>query len=96
MTEKYLAIGHHGEVDAEEGRRIGEAAMAWIQSNLDDGTFECCYSMDGGGRVVILPGTSADDVLALLASGPDVDSREWSVVRVRDAVTVIREYLEAV
>lgn len=90
---KYLAIGHHGPVDPVEGRRIGAASLGWIDEKLADGTLDCLYSMEGGGRLVIANAGSADAVLELLRGGPDVASREWEITELRDGRQVIEEYL---
>lgn len=90
---KYLLTGHHGPVEPAEGRRIAAAGLVWIEEQLADGTLDCLYSMEGGGRLVIVNAGSADEALAIVRRGPDAPSREWSVVGLRDGRTVIRDYL---
>ena len=91
--KKFLATGHHGPIDATEGRRLAEASLQWLPSHLADGSLDCVYSMKGGGRLVIASAESEADLLRLLESAPDPDSREWTIVELYDGVEVIRQYL---
>jgi hypothetical protein len=91
-VKKYLAIGRHGPVDESEGRAFAEAALAWIPQRLADGTFECLYSLHGGGRLVIASAESEDSLRAVLDSAPDVP-RQWEITELYDGQQVLRDYL---
>jgi hypothetical protein len=66
--------------------------MRWIPLRLADGTFDCLYSMAGGGRLVIANAESEEDLRSLLAAAPDAP-RDWLVTELFDGVSVIRDYL---
>ena len=91
--KKFLATGHHGPIDPAEGRRLAEASLQWLPAHLADGSLDCVYSMKGGGRLVIASAESEDDLLRLLKSAPDPESREWTIVEIYDGVDVISTYL---
>jgi hypothetical protein len=88
----FLAIGRHGPVSAEEGRRVAVDALGWLESRLADGTLEAVYSMEGGGRAIIARSASDTALLELLRSAPDVE-RTWQITRLYDGLEVIRSYL---
>ena len=90
--KKFLATGHHGPVDASEGARRAEEAMAWIPEQIASGFLDCLYSMKGGGRMLIANAESEEALRAQLDAAPDVP-REWEIVELLDAVAVIRSYL---
>ena len=90
--KKFMAIGRHGPVDPGEARRYVEAALAWIPQRLADGSFDCVYSLHGGGRLVIANADSDDALRALLDSAPDVP-RDWQITELYDGVQVLRDYL---
>ncbi|MEV6924588.1 hypothetical protein AB0M46_08780 [Dactylosporangium sp. NPDC051485] len=91
---KYLAIGHHGPVDPQLGLRIADAAVDWISARLADGTFDCLYSMAGGGRMIVANAGSEEELLALLRAAPDAP-REWTFTELFDGIEVIRRYVES-
>jgi hypothetical protein len=91
-VKKYLAIGRHGPVDESEGRAYAEAALAWIPQRLADGTFDCLYSLHGGGRLVIANAESEDALREVLAGAPDV-LRHWEITELYDGEQVLRDYL---
>lgn len=90
----FLAIGRHGPVDPEEGRKIAVPGLAWLEARLADSTFQAVYSMEGGGRAIIAHAPSAAALLELLRGAPDVE-REWQITRLHDGLEVIRDYLAA-
>ncbi|WP_433073983.1 hypothetical protein ACQP1P_26555 [Dactylosporangium sp. CA-052675] len=91
---KYLAIGHHGPVDPELGLRIADEAVDWISARLADGTFDCLYSMAGGGRMIVANAAGEEELLALLRAAPDAQ-REWTFTELFDGIEVIRRYVES-
>nr|BFE57766.1 hypothetical protein GCM10020063_022920 [Dactylosporangium thailandense] len=91
---KYLAIGHHGPVDPELGLRIADAAVDWISARLADGTFDCLYSMAGGGRMIVANAASEEALRAMLRAAPDAP-REWTFTELFDGIEVIRRYVES-
>ncbi|MET7403721.1 hypothetical protein ABZS66_60655 [Dactylosporangium sp. NPDC005572] len=91
---KFLAIGHHGPVDPELGLRIADVAVDWISARLADGTFDCLYSMAGGGRMIVANAAGEEELLALLRAAPDAP-REWTVTELFDGIEVIRKYVES-
>jgi hypothetical protein len=93
--KKFLAIGHHGPIDPAQGHAIAEQAVTWIPERLADGTFDCLYSMAGGGRLLIANAESEDALRSLLDAAPDA-RREWQVTELYDGLTVIQDYLRSV
>ncbi|GAA2576755.1 hypothetical protein GCM10010399_03040 [Dactylosporangium fulvum] len=91
---KFLAIGHHGPVDPELGLRIADVAVDWISARLADGTFDCLYSMAGGGRMIVANADSEETLLAMLRAAPDAP-REWTFTELFDGIEVIRKYVES-
>ncbi len=89
---KFLAVGHHGPVDPELGLRIADVAVDWISARLADGTFDCLYSMAGGGRLIIANVADEETLLAMLRSAPDAP-REWTFTELFDGIEVIRNYV---
>jgi hypothetical protein len=90
--KKFLAIGHHGPIDASEGSRAAKDALTWIPEQLDNGFLDCLYSMKGGGRMLVANAESEDELRAKLAASPDVE-RDWKITELVDGLTVIRDYL---
>jgi hypothetical protein len=91
---KFLAVGHHGPVDPQLGLRIADEAVDWISARLADGTFDCLYSMAGGGRLVVANAAGEEALLALLRTAPDVP-RQWTFTELFDGIEVIRKYVES-
>jgi hypothetical protein len=91
-VKKFLAVGRHGPVDESEGRSFAGAALAWIPQRLADGTFDCLYSLHGGGRLVIANAESEEALQAMLAGAPDVP-RHWEITELHDGLQVLRDYL---
>jgi hypothetical protein len=91
---KFLAIGHHGPVDPELGLRIADEAIGWISARLADGSFDCLYSMAGGGRMIVANATSEEALLAMLRAAPDAP-REWTFTELHDGIEVIVKYVES-
>jgi hypothetical protein len=92
LVKKFMAIGRHGPVDPSEGRVHAEAALDWLPARLADGTFDCVYSLQGGGRLVIANAGSEDGLRATLAGAPDVP-RQWEITELYDGIQVLRDYL---
>ncbi len=91
---KFLAIGRHGPVDPAEGRKVAEQAVEWIPARLADGTIDCLYSMEGGGRLVIAEAESAETLRAMLDAAPDVP-RDWQITELYDGQQVLLDYLRS-
>ena len=90
---KFLVIGTHAEGDLiEEFRRVGEAHVRWIEDGLAAGTFDCAYSREGGGLLLIADADSDDQLQSVLATDPGL-AREWTVTRLADAVETNRRAL---
>ncbi len=91
---KFLAIGKHGPVDpnAKVDGSGASASIGWLDARLSDGTLDCAYSMEGGGRLVIAEAPSAADLLKTLQAAPDVE-RDWIVTGLIEAQTSIRQYI---
>jgi hypothetical protein len=91
-VKKFMAIGRHGPVEPGDARRHAEAALAWLPQRLADGSFDCVFSLHGGGRLVIANAESEDALRALFDSAPDVP-REWEITELYDGQQVLRDYL---
>ncbi|GAA3257246.1 hypothetical protein ACFO1B_52265 [Dactylosporangium siamense] len=89
---KFLAVGHHGPVDPELGLRIADVAVDWISAKLADGTFDCLYSMAGGGRLIVANVADEETLLEMLRAAPDAP-REWTLTELFDGIEVIRNYV---
>jgi hypothetical protein len=89
---KYLAIGRHGPIDPAEGRRLAERAIEWIPDRIAEGSLDCVYSMEGGGRMLIANADSVEKVLAMLEAAPDAP-RDWQITEIYDGVQVLLDYL---
>lgn len=90
--KKFLAIGHHGPVDPDDGTRAARASLDWIPQQLENGFLDCLYSMKGGGRMLVANAASEEELRAKLAASPDVE-REWKITELVDGLDVIRDYL---
>ncbi|MDV6271202.1 hypothetical protein [Rhodococcus globerulus] len=92
----FVAIGHHGPLTEAEALDIAERQVAWFEARLADKSIHQIYALVGGGRLVIGEAGSAADFEALLASGPDAPTREWSrIAELRDGLEVARDYVQA-
>lgn len=89
---KFLAIGKHGPLDPDFGKKIAPKSAAWLRDSLANGLLDCAYSLEGGGRMVIANAESAEALLAVLTAAPDAE-REWQITGLHDAVETIERYL---
>jgi hypothetical protein len=92
---RFQAVGRHSDQDlTEEFRRVGHAFVAWLEARLSDGLLLSAYVMDGGGLLLIAEADSEEHLREELARDPGL-ARQWTIVRLRDAVTVNRSVLES-
>ena len=73
---------------------MAEQAVEWIPARIADGTIDCLYSMEGGGRLVIAEAESAEALRALLDAAPDVP-RDWQITELYDGQQVLLDYLSS-
>jgi hypothetical protein len=61
-----------------------DAAIDWLQSRLDDGTFDCLYGFLEGGGFSVANVSSHSEALDLMAEYPLYGMVEWEVRPVLD------------
>jgi hypothetical protein len=92
--KKFLAIGKHGPIDPAVGRKLAEQGVTWLPEQIENGFFDCVYSLKGGGRLVIANAESEQSLLAALRAAPDAE-RVWQITEMYDGLQVLRDYLAA-
>jgi len=56
-----------------------EAARAWINARIEDGTFDVCYGFPAGGGFCIVNADSADRINQLLTEYPGYMASDWKI-----------------
>jgi hypothetical protein len=56
-----------------------DEAFDWLQSKIDDGTFDCVYGFIGGGGFSVTNAGSHSEVLDLMAEFPLFGLSQWEV-----------------
>ena len=56
-----------------------DAALEWLQSRLDDGTFDCLYGFLEGGGFSVTNASSHSEALAMMTEYPLYGLVEWEV-----------------
>jgi hypothetical protein len=73
-----------------------DAAIAWLQGRLDDGTFDCVYGFMGGGGFSVANADSHREVLDMMAAYPlfgQVTFEVRPLLEFREGIDTIRAKL---
>lgn len=73
-----------------------DAAIAWLQGKVDDGTFDCLYGFIEGGGFSVANADSHREVLDLMADYPLYGLVTWEVrplLEFRDGIDTVRTKL---
>lgn len=74
---KYLVTAKPGPLPP--GPEQFDAALDWLQTRLDDGTFDCLYGFLEGGGFSVANVSSHGEALDLMAEYPLYGMVEWDV-----------------
>jgi hypothetical protein len=76
--------------------QLFDAALAWLETKLSDGTFDCIYGFTEGGGFSVVNADSHRDVLDLMLEYPLFGLVTWDVqplLQFRDGTDAIRAKL---
>jgi hypothetical protein len=77
MSMKYCVTAKPGPIPPSPEQF--DAALEWLQSRLDDGTFDCLYGFLEGGGMSVSNADSHSAALELMAEYPLYGLVEWEV-----------------
>jgi hypothetical protein len=92
---KYLVVAKPGitPIPPEHGAELLQAANAWLDAKIADGSIDVTYNFFGGGGFAISNSDSHENVLENLLSYPMYPFFEWEVKAILDREQSIAQYI---
>jgi hypothetical protein len=102
IVMKFVAIGVHPQPEPGEELEPNvpeiEESLAYRRKQLDNGTYDCSYVMDGKNPASFIIGNaeSEEDFLRVLQVPPDHPERTWTISPLLDYEKIVNDYLSGI